>query len=221
MALYHRDPVAVEPVETSYRRIKTALPVPESIGLLRQMEKYEPQSMLGQPPVVWDRAEGFQVYDKWGNVWLDWSSGVLITNAGHAHPEVIKALRGQLDAKLIATYVFYHEQRAELVKLLAQTAPKDDYKVFLLSTGSEATENTIKLARTYGVKKGGQEKHVIVGFANAFHGRTLGAQMAGGSVAGKSWIVNLDPGFVTVPFPDGFFQTDTSFETPGSSMVTP
>jgi len=213
MALYHRDPVAVEPVQTTYRRIKTALPVPESVALLRQMEKYEPQSMLGQPPVVWDRAEGFQVYDKWGNVWLDWSSGVLITNAAHAHPEIIKALREQLDAKLIATYVFYHERRAELVELLAQTAPKDDYKVFLLSTGSEATENTIKLARTYGVKKGGQEKHVIVGFSNAFHGRTLGAQMAGGSVAGKSWIVNLDPGFVTVPFPDGFFQPDTGFET--------
>ena len=213
MALYHRDPVAVEPVRTTYRCIQTALPVPESIPLLRRMEKYEPQSMLGQPPVVWDRAEGFRVYDKWGNVWLDWSSGVLITNAGHAHPDIVKALRDQLDGKLLATYVFYHEQRAELVELLAQTAPGGDYKVFLLSTGSEATENTIKLARTYGVKKGGPEKRVIVGFTHAFHGRTLGAQMAGGFASGKSWIVNLDPGFVTVPFPDGFFQTDTNFET--------
>jgi 4-aminobutyrate aminotransferase-like enzyme len=39
--------------------------------------------MQGQPPILWDRAEGFQVHDRWGNTWLDWSSGVLVANAGH------------------------------------------------------------------------------------------------------------------------------------------
>ena len=62
------------------------------------------------------------------------------------------------------------------------------------------------------MKKGGREKHIIVGFSNAFHGRTLGSQMAGGSDKLKEWIVNLDPGFVTVPFPDGFINEDTRFE---------
>lgn len=212
MAIYNRKPVTVPLLDTKFRKIKTAIPVPESIPLLEKMEKYEPQSMLGQPPVVWDKAEGFQIYDKWGNMWLDWSSGVLVTNMGHAHPKIIEALQKAVQNKLIATYVFYHEQRAELVEILASISPKGLDKIFLLSTGSEATENCIKLARTYGIQKGGRDKHVIVGFTNAFHGRTLGAQMAGGVPKLKEWIVNIDPGFVTVPFPDGFINEDLRFE---------
>jgi len=212
MASYNKIPVDVPQVETKYRRIKTKLPVPESLPIIEEFNKYEPRSMQGQPPIVWDKAEGFQVYDKWGNMWLDWSSGVLITNAGHSHPKIIQALQEQLDKKLISTYVFYHEQRAELVKLLTETAPEGLDKVFLLTTGSEATENAIKLARTYGIQKGGREKNIIISFTNAFHGRTLGAQLAGGIPALKEWIVNLDKGFINVPFPDGFFQEDRSFD---------
>ncbi|NOX67494.1 MAG: aspartate aminotransferase family protein [Chlorobi bacterium] len=212
MELYSRVPIDVQKIDTKFRKIKTALPVPESMEIIERLEKYEPTSMSGQPPIIWDRAEGFQVYDKWGNMWLDWSSGVLITNAGHSHPRVIKALREEVDSKLLTSYVFYHEKRAELVDLLQQDAPEGLDKVFLLSTGSEATENAIKLARTYGVKKGGRDKHVIVSFNNAFHGRTLGAQLAGGIPTLKEWIINLDPGFVNVPFPDGFFQEDVSFD---------
>lgn len=212
MAYYNRTPIDVPQVETKYRTIKTKLPVPESMEIIERLEKFEPISMSGQPPIIWDKAEGFQVYDKWGNMWLDWSSGVLISNVGHSHPAILKALQDEIDSKLLSSYVFYHEKRAELVELLQQDAPEGLGKVFLLSTGSEATENAIKLARTYGVEKGGKEKHIIVSFNNAFHGRTLGAQLAGGIPALKEWIVNLDPGFVNVPFPDGFFQEDMSFD---------
>lgn len=212
MAMYNREPVDVEKIDTRYRKIKTALPVPESMEIIERMEKYEPNSMSGQPPVIWDKAEGFQIQDRWGNKWLDWSSGVLISNAGHAHPYIIDALKEEIDTQLISTYVFYHEKRAELVELLQQDVPEGLDKVFLLSTGSEAIENAIKLARTYGVKKGGRDKHIIVSFNNAFHGRTLAAQQAGGIPALKEWIINLDPGFVNVPFPDGFFQEDISFD---------
>jgi len=212
MATYNRTPQQVEKVQTKYRTIQTDLPVPESVPILEKLEAFEPRSMQGQPPIVWDKAEGFQVYDRWGNKWLDWSSGVLVTNMGHSHPDIVEAVQGRIDQKLIATYVFIHEQRAELVELLAGLAPEPLNKVFLLSTGSEATENTIKLARTYGVKQGGREKHVIVGFENAFHGRTMGAQQAGGMQKQKDWIINLDPGFVNVPFPDGFHTEDLSFD---------
>jgi 4-aminobutyrate aminotransferase/diaminobutyrate-pyruvate transaminase/4-aminobutyrate aminotransferase/(S)-3-amino-2-methylpropionate transaminase len=201
MYLYHRKPIEVEKTETRYRKIKTALPVPESLPILDKLEKYEPQSMLGQPPVIWDRAEGFQVYDPWGNVWIDC-----------AHPRIVNALQEQIDKKLIASYVFYHEKRAKLVELLVSLVPENLNKVFLLSTGSEAVENAIKLARTYAIKKYNREKHVIISFSNAFHGRTLGAQQVGGSPALKEWIVNLDPGFIMVPFPDGFLNEDTRFD---------
>jgi 4-aminobutyrate aminotransferase / (S)-3-amino-2-methylpropionate transaminase / 5-aminovalerate transaminase len=90
--------------------------------------------------------------------------------------------------------------------------PKPLEKVFLLTTGSETVECAIKLCRTHGVKVGGRDKNVIVSFSNAFHGRTLGSQQAGGIPALKEWIVNYDPGFVQLPFPDGYRHKDVSFE---------
>src|ERR1035441_7281613 len=92
-------PRAVAPVETKYRRIVTALPHPDSVPTLEKLRQFEPQSMRGQPPLVWDRAEDVFVYDKYGNRWLDWSSGVLVTNAGHAAPEVCQAIVDQTDRK--------------------------------------------------------------------------------------------------------------------------
>lgn len=209
---YNLTPVAVPTVETSYRRIVTPLPVPESLPIFERLAKYEPLSMQGQPPVIWDRAEGWQIHDRWGNMWLDWSSSVLVSNAGHGRPEICQALRQIIDQPLLATYVFAHEGRATLCEMLAQTAPEGMDKVFLLSTGAEATENAVKLARTYGVRKGGPRKHVIVSFGGAFHGRTLGAQMIGGMPNLKEWIVELPKGFVNVPFPDGFRCENTSFD---------
>ena len=184
MAGYNLTPRAVPQVDTRYRRIKTRIPVPESLPILKQLAASEPRSMHGQPPVVWDRAEGINIYDRWGNMWIDWSCGVLVTNAGHGRREIRAALQELIDKPLLATYVFPHEPRTLLTSMLKELAPKKtDYRVFLLSTGSEATENAIKLARTYGVSKGGQRKHVLVGFDGAFHGRTLGAQLAGGMLA--------------------------------------
>jgi len=213
MAKYSLEPVAVPVVNTKYRTIKTKLPVPESLSIFQTLSESEPVSMMGQPPIVWDRAEGFQVYDRWGNKWLDWSSGVLITNAGHGREEIIKAIRDSLDKKLLATYVFVHEKRAELTKMLQEISPDPSrYHVFLLSTGSEATENCIKLAKTYAIQKYGPKRKYLVSFNYAFHGRTLGAQLAGGSAKQKSWIVDEGKTVIQVPFPDGYKNENTSFD---------
>jgi 4-aminobutyrate aminotransferase/diaminobutyrate-pyruvate transaminase/4-aminobutyrate aminotransferase/(S)-3-amino-2-methylpropionate transaminase len=199
-------------VSTPYRHIVTDIPVPDSIPVLKRLLDHEPRSMGGQPPVIWDRAEGIQVYDRWGNMWLDWSSGVLVTNAGHCHPKIRQAILDQVNHGLIHNYCFPSEVRAAAVEALARVAPQGLGKVFLLTTGAEACECAIKLARTWGRQTGGDKKIGIVTFQNAFHGRTLGAQMAGGIPALKQWIVNLDRDMVQVPFPDGFRCPDTSFE---------
>ncbi|MCW5963191.1 MAG: aspartate aminotransferase family protein [Bryobacterales bacterium] len=209
---YPLTPKSVPPVETRFRRITTPIPVPESIPTLEKLATYEPVAMQGQPPVLWHRAVGFQVYDPFGNHWIDWSSGVLITNAGHGHPKVIRAIQEAAGKELLTTYAFPSEVRAELVERLSHLLPEKLKKVFLLTTGSEAVECAIKLCRTHGVRVGGARKNVIVSFEKAFHGRTLGSQQAGGIPALKDWIVNFDPGFVQVPFPDGFRTEDTSFE---------
>ncbi len=212
MAQYNLTPVEVPAVETKYRRIRTQLPVPESLEIFKKLSLSEPKSMMGQPPVVWDRAEGFQVEDTWGNRWLDWSSGVLIANSGHGRIEVRDALKELIDKPLLSTYVFVHEKRAELTEMLVQLAPKPhEYSVFLLSTGSEAVENAIKLARTYALEHHGPGKRYIVSFKNAFHGRTLGSQLAGGMDKLKTWIIGEGKTFIQVPFPDGYKNEDTGF----------
>ncbi len=199
-------------VETGLRRIVTDLPVPESIPVLERLREYEPVAMQGQPPIVWDHASGFQVFDAWGNCWIDWSSGVLITNAGHGRQEIIDAVVRQAQSGLLTNYCFPSDIRGRLAQRISELLPPALKKVFLLTTGSEAVECAIKLCRTNGIKTGGRSKNVIVSFDKAFHGRTLGSQHAGGIPALKDWIVNLDPGFVQVPFPDGFRTGDTSFE---------
>ena len=208
---YSLVPRAVPRVETPYRRIVTEFPVPESLATIERLHAAEPIAMRGQPPVVWHRAEGFQVFDAWGNRWVDWSSGVLIANAGHGRREIVEAIQAQAAAHLLTNYCFPSEVRARLAAKLVSILPAPLEKVFLLTTGSEAVECAIKLCRTHGVKSGGRSKNVIVSFANAFHGRTLGAQQAGGIPDLKEWIVNLDRGFVQVPFPDGYRTPDTSF----------
>ena len=206
------ESVEVPQVETKHRRIVTTIPAPGSIATLETLRNIEPISMRGQPPVVWDRAEGVQVYDAHGNMWLDFSCGVLVTNAGHGTKAIRDAIRDQVDSGLIHNYCFASEERAELVSLLIDIAPDGLEKVFLLTTGSEATECAIKLARTHGIAKGGTKKIGIIGSERAFHGRTLASQMTGGIPGQKDWIVNLDPAITQVPWPDGYWTEDTSFD---------
>jgi len=213
MAEYSLKPVEVPNVSTQFRTIRTRIPVPESIPIFETLKRSEPRSMMGQPPIVWDKADDFIIYDKWGNRWIDWSSGVLVTNSGHGRPEIRVALEETIHQGLLATYVFAHEKRAELTRMLQSLSPEPEYyTVFLLTTGSEATENCIKLSRTYAMEKVGPEKKVMVTFEQAFHGRTLGAQLAGGMAKLKDWIGNLDPTFIQVPFPDGYKNEDVTFD---------
>jgi 4-aminobutyrate aminotransferase/(S)-3-amino-2-methylpropionate transaminase len=205
-------PQAIAPVHSRLRRIATKLPAPESLPILEKLHRYEPLAMRGQPPVVWDHAEGFHVYDAYGNYWIDWSSGVLITNAGHGRRQIVDAIVEQATSGLLTNYAFPSEIRSRLAERIAGLLPKPLEKVFLLTTGSETVECAIKLSRAHGFRAGGRTKNIVVSYADAFHGRTLGAQQAGGIPALKEWIGNLDPGFVQTPFPDGFRATDTSFE---------
>ncbi len=208
---FELTPKKTEKIETKYRKIVTEIPVEESLPLLKDLRKYEPISMSGQPLIIWDNASNFTVTDPYGNKWIDFSSGVLVANAGHLPPEMKSGLISQIESGMIHSYCFPNEPRAKLVKKLVEIAPKGMDKVFLLTPGAEATENAIKLAKTWGRHIGGDDKDIIVTFEGSFHGRTMGAQLAGGIKPLKEWIGKLDPTFVQVPFPDGYFFTDTDF----------
>ncbi|HQH25814.1 MAG TPA: aspartate aminotransferase family protein [Oligoflexia bacterium] len=210
-------PQDAKKVETRYRRIATAIPVPESVPMLEEMRRCEPRSMSGQPPILWAKGDGVCVIDPWGNRFLDFSSGVLVTGCGHAHPRITAAIQAQA-AALYHAYCFPSAPRIELVQKLVSLTPEPLNKVFLLTTGAEATECCIKLGMTWGRRNGGPRKRRVVSFHNSFHGRTMGAQYAGGSAALKEWL-DPDPRFVQVPYPDGFRERDISFDRFLSSLA--
>lgn len=195
------QPVSVPEVTSRHRRIATALPVPESLPIIQTLLQYEPRSMaIDQLPVVWDRAQGYQVWDKWGNCWIDFTSGIFVTNVGHGHPQVAGAIRRMVDRPLLHNYYFPSEIRAAFVRGLVEASPSELDTVFLLTTGAESTECAIKLMRLRGQGVNPQ-KVGIVSLTLGFHGKTMGSQQAGGRPRAKAWIGTLDPNFHQIPVP--------------------
>ena len=209
-SLFSLEPRPVPKVKSKFRRITTDLPAPGSLPILNRLRENEPRSMFCQPPVLWDQAKNFQVFDAFGNIWLDWTSRVLVANVGHANPKVKIAIIEAVEKNLLHTFAFANAKREALTQKLIEKAPQPLDKVYLFTTGSETTEYAIKLARIYGQTLN-PEKFAIVSFDNAFHGRTFGAQMAGGIASLKHWIKEPAPGFFQVPFPDGFRTPGYSF----------
>ena len=193
-------PQAVPRVESKFRRIITSLPVPESLPLLERLYATESHSMHGQLPVVWDRAEGFQVFDAWGNCWLDFTSTIFVTNAGHGNPRIVAALRRVLDKPLLHTYTFATQERVDFIDYLIQNTPPQFEKAFLLSAGTEATECALKLMRLHG-QSAGKHRGGVLCFEGNWHGRTLGAQMMSWNPKQKEWIGYQDPNIHHLPFP--------------------
>ena len=119
-------------------------------------------------PFFVSRAEGSRVWDTEGREYLDFIGGIGVLNTGHRHPRVVEAAKRQLDTLMhtcfqVASYDGYVELAARLNALVAG-GPN---KTLLLSTGVEATENAVKIARAYTNRPG------VVAFNGAFHGRTL------------------------------------------------
>lgn len=193
-------PVNVDSVNTQYRKITTDIPVPESIPLLEKMYSLESHSMHGQMPIIWDRAEDFQVFDAWGNVWIDFTSTIFVANAGHGNKRIKDALKKLLDKPLLHTYTYASKERIDYLDYLISNTPAQFEKAFLLSAGTEATEAALKLMRLNG-KKIGKRKGGVICFNGAFHGRTMGAQMMTGSKPAREWIGYEDPNIHHLPFP--------------------
>ena len=81
--------------------------------LLKKIENLETRAMHGQLPLIWDRAEGFQVYDKWGNIWLDFTSTIFVANSGHANKRIISGLKKLLEKPLLHTYTYLSTERLD------------------------------------------------------------------------------------------------------------
>ncbi|SVC88025.1 uncharacterized protein METZ01_LOCUS340879, partial [marine metagenome] len=194
------EPQDVKKIKTANRQIKTRIPVPESIDILNNAFEKESRSMHGQLPIIWDRAENFQVYDSWGNIWIDFTSSIFVANAGHANRRIIKALQEVLEKPLLHTYTYLSREREQYLDYLIENTPAYFEKAYLVSSGTEATETVLKLIRLNG-QKNKKRKTGIICFEGNYHGRTMGAQMMSGNKQGRSWIGNDDENIHHLPFP--------------------
>jgi 4-aminobutyrate aminotransferase len=169
------------------------VPGPKSAELLALSQQCEPPCAADQVPVVWDHAEGVWVTDVDGNRYIDFTSGVLVANLGHSHPALVKAIQAQA-ARLQNCYSFPTPERVNAAAQLKALLPPHLNRVFFLSTGSDATEAALRVARRY---TGKQE---ILSFYGAFHGRTYGAMGVSGNIAIRRQFGVPVPGGVMAPY---------------------
>ncbi len=118
-----------------------------------------------------DRAEGIYLYDVNGRRYIDLCSGVSVSNLGHRHPVVVKAVKEQIDRymHLMVYGEFVESPQVQYAKLLIDNLPHNLNSVYFVNSGSEAIEGAMKLAKRY------TGRHEIISFWNAYHGSTQGA----------------------------------------------
>jgi 4-aminobutyrate aminotransferase/(S)-3-amino-2-methylpropionate transaminase len=131
-------------------------------------------------PIAIDRGNGAVITDSYGREYLDCFAGISVVNAGHCNPEVVAAAKAQME-KLIhcSSYLYHVQPTADLAERIAQIAPGNLNKTFFASSGAEAIEGALKLARLY------TGKHEFIALQAGFHGRTWGTLSVSGNMSRK------------------------------------
>jgi acetylornithine aminotransferase len=173
--------------------MNAALPVPVEAASPHVMNTY------GRLPLALSHGQGCRVWDVNGKAYLDALGGIAVNTLGHNHPRLVPALQDQI-SKLIHTSNYYHiplqeALAAKLVELSGMT------NVFFCSTGLEANEAALKLARKFGHDKGIERPEIVV-YDKAFHGRSIATLSATGNAKVQAGFGPLVEGFIRVPLND-------------------
>ena len=141
-------------------------------------ERYVPRGITTAHPVVVDHAQGSELWDADGRRYIDFVGGIGVMNVGHNHPRVMEAVRSQLERVTHTSFqVVMYESYLRLAQRLSELAPGDGpNKAIFFSTGAEAVENAVKIARAF------TGRPAVISFRGGFHGRTLLALSLTGSV---------------------------------------
>lgn len=168
---------------------------------MAQIEAASPHTMntYGRLPIALERGDGCYVWDVNGKRYLDALAGIAVNTLGHNHPKLVPALQDQV-AKIIHSSNYYHvpnqeKLAARLVELSGMT------NVFFGSTGLEANEGAIKLARKFGHDRGIERPEIVV-YEKAFHGRSIATLSATGNEKVQQGFGPLVDGFIRVPLND-------------------
>jgi acetylornithine/N-succinyldiaminopimelate aminotransferase len=152
-----------------------------------------------RPDVIFVRGEGSWLYDTQGRGYLDFVQGWAVNSLGHAPVLVRQALAAQASQVINVSPAYYNEPMRRLADRLALLSGLE--RVFFASSGAEANEGAIKLARKWGALKKGGAFEIVV-FEGAFHGRTLATMSASGKKGWDRLFEPKVPGFVRVPCND-------------------
>ncbi|MBC7469082.1 MAG: aspartate aminotransferase family protein [Ramlibacter sp.] len=165
------------------------------------IEASSPHTMntYGRVPIALSHGQGLRVWDVNGKSYLDALAGIAVNTLGHNHPKLVPALQDQI-AKIIHSSNYYHvpnqeKLAAKLVELSGMT------NVFFCSTGLEANEAALKLARKFGHDRGIERPEIVV-YEKAFHGRSLATLSATGNEKVQKGFGPLVEGFIRVPMND-------------------
>jgi 4-aminobutyrate aminotransferase / (S)-3-amino-2-methylpropionate transaminase / 5-aminovalerate transaminase len=170
-------------------------------SLLAKRERFVPRGVAVTHPIALGRAEGSRVWDQEGREYLDFASGIGTLNIGHRHPRVVQAVRDQLDCLMhtcfqVTSYSGYVELCERLCRLAGDNSD-GPRKAMLLTTGAEATESAVKIARAF------TRRSAVIAFNGAFHGRSfLALAMTASNAAYRQDFGPFPAGVYHAPFPD-------------------
>src|SRR4249919_219806 len=180
--------------------IRTELPGPNARALIARDAEVISPSYPRDYPFVMSHGRGTQAWDVDGNRFLDFAAGIAVCSTGHAHPQVVAAVKDATDKFLHISSDYWHEQMVGLGERLARIAPMGEPAMsFLCQSGTEAVEAAIKLARYV------TGRSRFIGFLGGFHGRTMGSLAFTSSkyTQQKGFFATM-PGVVHVPYPNPY-----------------
>ena len=146
------------------------------------------------------RGEGVYLYGERGEQYLDFAAGIAVNALGHGHPKLVKAIADQAATLMHTSNLYGSPQGEHFAARLVEASFADT--VFFTNSGTEAVECAIKTARRYHYANGHPERHTLITFNNAFHGRTMGAISATNQAKMRDGFEPLLPGFAYAPFND-------------------
>jgi len=183
--------------KTRKPKIVVTPPGPKAREFIERDHVVTSPSLTRTAPLVGVEAGGVWVKDIDGNIFLDFSSGIAVTNIGHRHPKVVEAIKNQADKLLFVNSCdFYTLPQVELMERLFEVTPgKFRKRAFLGNSGTEAVEAALKIAQWH------TRNYYVLAFIGGFHGRTMGAlQLTTTSVAVRRHFKGMMQGVFHVPY---------------------
>jgi 4-aminobutyrate aminotransferase len=184
----------------SQPHIRMPLPGPKAQALIARDRPVTTPSYPRDYPFVMARGRGAEAWDVDGNRFLDFMSGIGVASTGHAHPQVVQAIKDAADDFLHISSDYWHERMTRLAERINQLDPmREPVQVLVCQSGTESVEGALKLARYV------TGRPRFIGFLGGFHGRTMGAlAFTSSKVTQQAGFFPTMPGVTHVPYPNPY-----------------